>query len=43
MNNATIPGTRWVAVIEPHYYTDAKGKRGRKVKPIETMSRVYLL
>lgn len=41
--NATIPWARWVAVIEPHYYTDAQGKRGRKAKPIETMLRMYLL
>ena len=41
--NATIPWTRWVGLIEPHYYTDAQGKRGRKAKPIETMLRMYLL
>ena len=39
----TIPWQRWVEVIEPHYYTDATGKRGRKAKPIETMLRMYLL
>lgn len=33
--NATIPWTRWVGLIAPHYYTDAKGKRGR-------MSAYYL-
>lgn len=41
--NATIPWTRWVGLIAPHYYTDATGKRGRKAKPIETMLRMYLL
>jgi IS5 family transposase len=41
--NATIPWTRWVGLIAPHYYTDAKGKRGRKAKPVETMLRMYLL
>jgi len=38
--DATIPWTRWVALIEPHYYT---GKKGRKPKPLETMLRMYLL
>jgi transposase, IS5 family len=41
--NAAIPWTRWVALIEPHYYADRPGKRGRKAKPIETMLRMYLL
>lgn len=41
--NATIPWARWVALIEPHYFQDAPGKRGRKPKPIETMLRMYLL
>jgi transposase, IS5 family len=36
----TIPWGRWVALIEPHYYT---GERGRKPKPLETMLRMYLL
>lgn len=36
----TIPWTRWVAVIEPHYYD---GKKGRKPKPVETMLAMYLL
>jgi IS5 family transposase len=35
--DATIPWARWVKVIEPYYYRDAKGKRGRKAKPVETM------
>jgi IS5 family transposase len=30
-------------VIEPHYYADGPGKRGRKAKPVETMLRMYLL
>ncbi len=38
-----IPWARWVGVIEPYYYTDTKGKRGRKAKPVETMLRMYLL
>lgn len=41
--NDTIPWVRWVGVIEPYYYTDTKGKRGRKAKPVETMLRMYLL
>jgi IS5 family transposase len=41
--NATIPWARWVGVIEPHYYSDGPGKRGRKAKPVETMLRMYLL
>ena len=41
--DATIPWATWVGLIEPHYYSAAKGKRGRKAKPIETMLRMYLL
>jgi IS5 family transposase len=41
--NATIPWARWVGVIEPHYYANGPGKRGRKAKPVETMLRMYLL
>jgi IS5 family transposase len=41
--DATIPWQRWVALIEPHYYSNAAGKRGRKAKPLETMLRMYLL
>ena len=41
--DATLPWTVWVGVIEPHYYADRPGKRGRKAKPIETMLRMYLL
>jgi transposase, IS5 family len=41
--DATIPWSTWVGVIEPHYYADRPGKRGRKAKPIETMLRMYLL
>jgi IS5 family transposase len=41
--DATIPWQVWVRVIEPHYYADRPGKRGRKAKPIETMLRMYLL
>jgi IS5 family transposase len=41
--DATIPWGRWVALIEPYYYTDRAGKRGRKAKPLETMLRMYLL
>jgi IS5 family transposase len=40
---ATIPWAVWVGVIEPHYYSDGPGKRGRKAKPVETMLRMYLL
>jgi IS5 family transposase len=32
-----------VGLIEPHYYAERPGKRGRKAKPIETMLRMYLL
>lgn len=41
--DATIPWKVWVGLIEPHYYADRPGKRGRKAKPIETMLRMYLL
>ena len=41
--DATIPWAAWVGVIEPYYYADRRGKRGRKAKPIETMLRMYLL
>ncbi|HLS00724.1 MAG TPA: IS5 family transposase [Beutenbergiaceae bacterium] len=41
--NSTIPWDTWVEVIEPYYYEDAPGKRGRKAKPIQTMLRMYLL
>lgn len=41
--DATIPWQVWVGLIEPHYYADAPGKRGRKAKPIESMLRMYLL
>jgi transposase, IS5 family len=41
--DATIPWVTWVELIEPHYYRSAKGKRGRKAKPVETMLRMYLL
>ena len=40
---ATVPWESWVALIEPHYYRDRPGKRGRKAKPVETMLRMYLL
>jgi IS5 family transposase len=41
--DATIPWASWVGLIEPHYYPDRPGKRGRKAKPIETTLRMYLL
>ncbi|MBM7786522.1 IS5 family transposase [Tenggerimyces flavus] len=41
--NAAIPWVWWVELIEPYYYSDRPGKRGRKAKPIETMLRMYLL
>ena len=41
--NATIPWGRWVGVIEPYYYRDRVGQRGRKPVPLETMLRMYLL
>ena len=41
--DATIPWQVWVGLIEPHYYADRPGKRGRKAKPVETMLRMYLL
>ena len=34
---------RWVGLIEPHYYADRPGKRGRKAKSVELMLRMYLL
>jgi transposase, IS5 family len=41
--DATIPWKAWVGLIEPHYYADRPGKKGRKAKPVETMLRMYLL
>lgn len=41
--DATVPWGVWVRLIEPFYYQDGLGKRGRKAKPIETMLRMYLL
>ena len=41
--DATIPWQVWVALIEPYYYADRPGKRGRKAKPVATMLRMYLL
>jgi len=41
--DATIPWQVWVGLIEPHYFQNKPGKRGRKAKPIETMLRMYLL
>jgi transposase, IS5 family len=41
--NSTIPWASWVGLIEPHYYSDRPGKRGRKAKPVDTMLRMYLL
>jgi len=38
--DATIPWVSWVGLIEPVYYSGAKG---RKPKPVETMLRMYLL
>src|SRR3954447_556842 len=41
--DATIPWAAWVGLIEPHYYAQRPGKKGRKAKPIQTMLRMYLL
>ncbi len=41
--NATIPWATWVGLVEPFYFVDVAGKRGRKAKPVETMLRMYLL
>lgn len=41
--DATIPWDVWVGLIEPHYYAERPGKRGRKAKPVATMLRMYLL
>lgn len=43
MMDATIPWDVWTGLIEPFYYQDRVGKRGRKAKPVETMLRMYLL
>lgn len=43
MMNSTVPWSVWVGLIEPFYYADVPGKRGRKAKPVETMLRMYLL
>lgn len=39
----TIPWVVWVGLIEPRYYVERPGKRGRKARPVETMLRMYLL
>jgi transposase, IS5 family len=39
----TIPWAAWLAVIEPFYFQDKPGKKGRKAKAAETMLRMYLL
>ena len=41
--NATIPWVTWVKLVEPYYFVDEPGKKGRKAKPIDTMLRMYLL
>ena len=38
--DAVVPWAEWVKVIEPHYYSN---KRGRRAVPLETMLRMYLL
>ena len=38
--DAVVPWADWIALIEPHYYNN---KRGRRAVPIETMLRMYLL
>jgi len=38
--DAVVPWADWIALIEPHYYSN---KRGRKPVPLETMLRMYLL
>ncbi|MEO7069777.1 MAG: IS5 family transposase, partial [Nostocoides sp.] len=41
--NTTIPWATWVALIDPVYFVDGPGKKGRKARPVETMLRTYLL
>ena len=43
MMDVTIPWATWVGLIEPFYYANSAGKKGRKAKPLETMLRMYLL
>lgn len=38
--DAIIPWEAWIEMIRPHY---PSGKRGRPVREIETMQRMYLL
>ena len=38
--DAVVPWADWVALIEPHYY---RNRRGRRAVPLETMLRMYLL
>lgn len=40
MMDRTIPWAQWVKLIEPHYYSNT---RGRKPRALETMLRMYLL
>ena len=41
--DAVVPWTDWVTLIEPFYYADRPGKRGRRAVGLETMLRMYLL
>ena len=41
--DATIPWATWASLVEPHYYSSEKGRKGRRSKPIEMMLRMYLL
>lgn len=40
--DAVIPWQRWISVIEPHYYPEVSGRKGRKPKPLGAMLRMYL-
>jgi len=41
--DAMVPWAVWVGLIQPYYYQDEPGKRGRRAKPVATMLRMYLL
>ena len=36
-----VPWSRLLEVLKPHYYSDAKGKRGRLPAPLNRMLRIY--
>ena len=38
-----VPWSRLLDVLQPHYYPDSKGKRGRPATPLNRMLRMYFV